>query len=226
MELITSDDGSLTAFSENYQQTFHSRFGALSEARQVYLENSGVAKRLARGTSTRVLEIGFGLGLNFLTTATYALRHNTPLHYTGIENDLISPDVLNDLRYAEHKEISVAVPILQNLLAADAAKRRSVAIQSPPVSVEVLKVDAEVVSLPKKSFDAIYLDAFSPEANPELWTPTFLCSLFQALCAGGNLATYCVKGSVRRNLASTGFRVQKLPGPKGKREVLIATREL
>ena len=37
------------------------------------------------------------------------------------------------------------------------------------------------------------------------------------------LATYCVNGRFRAALTDAGFEWQKLPGPKGKREVLVAT---
>ena len=39
---------------------------------------------------------------------------------------------------------------------------------------------------------------------------------------GGLLTTYSSKGSVRRALQELGFEVQKLDGPKGKREMLNA----
>ena len=44
--------------------------------------------------------------------------------------------------------------------------------------------------------------------------------VFTALKSGGILVTYCAKGDVRRTMQKVGFRVQKLPGPPGKREML------
>ena len=41
----------------------------------------------------------------------------------------------------------------------------------------------------------------------------------------GILTTYCAKGVVRRMLQSSGFTVERLPGPPGgKREILRATK--
>ncbi|MCB1757929.1 MAG: hypothetical protein KDJ38_20590, partial [Gammaproteobacteria bacterium] len=83
---------------------------------------------------------------------------------------------------------------------------------------------ASTARIPADTFHAVYLDAFSPESNPELWRPAFLQTLFRSLLPGGRLVSYCVKGRVRRDLQMTGFDVFKTPGPPGKREVLIAQR--
>ncbi|MCC9644072.1 hypothetical protein LOC71_17455 [Rhodopirellula sp. JC740] len=75
------------------------------------------------------------------------------------------------------------------------------------------------------SFDAIYFDAFSPANCPELWTTSVFLEMANMLKSQGCLTTYCVKGSVRRDMQRVGFDVKKLPGPEGgKREVLIASR--
>ena len=76
------------------------------------------------------------------------------------------------------------------------------------------------------AFDVIYQDAFSPDANPELWTPTFFARLFAALKPGGRLSTYAASTRVRNALIDAGFTVAKYPGPPGKREIMVATRPL
>jgi len=76
---------------------------------------------------------------------------------------------------------------------------------------------------PAASFDAIYLDAFSKKNNPALWCTDFLDNLYTAARPHALLATYCVNGEFRASLAAAGFDFKKLPGPRGKREVLIAS---
>jgi tRNA U34 5-methylaminomethyl-2-thiouridine-forming methyltransferase MnmC len=74
--------------------------------------------------------------------------------------------------------------------------------------------------------DAVFFDPFSPESAPELWTDAMFRRVSMALRFGGSLTTYCVKGTVRRQLAALGFAVAKMPGPAGgKREVLHATKQ-
>lgn len=56
-------------------------------------------------------------------------------------------------------------------------------------------------------FDAIFLDAFSPRVEPDLWSADFLARLAGRLAPQGILSTYTVSLPVRRALASAGLRV-------------------
>ena len=80
------------------------------------------------------------------------------------------------------------------------------------------------VSLDQDTFDLIYFDAFSTRSQPELWTAEIFRNLFDSLKVGGILVTYCAKGSVKRTLKSSGFSVETLPGPPGKREMIRALK--
>jgi len=81
-----TEDGSQTISNEQYGETYHSVHGAFTEAQHVFLMGSGVAQRLKSGHATRVLEIGFGLGLNTLLTADLAKTNNAPLAYHSYEH--------------------------------------------------------------------------------------------------------------------------------------------
>ena len=70
-----------------------------------------------------------------------------------------------------------------------------------------------------EQFDLIYFDAFDPNAQPELWTEIIFKKMFNMLYTNGILVTYCSKGIVRRAMKAAGFTVEKLKGPKGKREI-------
>ncbi len=73
-------------------------------------------------------------------------------------------------------------------------------------------------------FHCIYFDAFSPKNSPGLWTGPVFAAMRRQLARGSCMVTYCVKGSVRREMQSAGFKIEKLPGPHaGKREVLRAS---
>ena len=89
--------------------------------------------------------------------------------------------------------------------------------------LQLHRADATTLEWPEKAFDAIYLDAFSKKNNPALWRTEFLQKLHFAARRDAVLATYCVNGEFRASLTKAGFDFQKLPGPKGKREVLVAT---
>ena len=72
----------------------------------------------------------------------------------------------------------------------------------------------------KTEFELIYYDAFAPHAQAEMWNEDVFVKMIDALKSGGGLVTYCAKGDVRRTMQKVGFHVQKLPGPRGKREML------
>jgi len=71
----------------------------------------------------------------------------------------------------------------------------------------------------------VFFDAFSPDSQPEMWTEQGFRKLYEALKPGGILVTYSSKGLVKRALQSVGFRIEKLPGPPGKREFLRAWKD-
>jgi tRNA U34 5-methylaminomethyl-2-thiouridine-forming methyltransferase MnmC len=77
----------------------------------------------------------------------------------------------------------------------------------------------------KVKFDLIYFDAFAPNAQPELWTKEVFDKLYSMMKEGSILVTYCSKGEVRRNMQSAGFKVEKIPGPPHKREMLRGRKE-
>ena len=58
--------------------------------------------------------------------------------------------------------------------------------------------------------------------QPDLWGKPLFEMVSQKMKRGGLLTTYSSKGSVRRILHELGFQVEKLEGPKGKREMINA----
>ena len=76
-----------------------------------------------------------------------------------------------------------------------------------------------------EEFDLVYFDAFGARVQPELWTESIFELMFKAVKKGGILVTYSAKGSVRRAMQKVGFKVERLPGPPGKREMLRAIKE-
>lgn len=223
--LQTTADGSKTLYSERYGQSYHSHRGALSEAKHVFLEASGVAARLRAGQPTRVLEVGFGTGLNFLVTADLALRADASLHYCALERSLLSLADLSSLGYRDvlsQEELFDA--FLEGLPKEPPAGRYRLSLY-PTVTLELLLGEATAQTLDGR-FDAVYHDAFSPDSNPELWSEGFLRGLYASMASHAVLSSYCVKGTVRRRLQELGFAVRKRPGPAGgKREMMVAAIE-
>jgi len=251
MATVPTTDGSLTLESSVYGESYRSRHGALSESRHVFLDASGVLEALSRrsaeatatATAVRVLEVGFGTGLNFLVTACAVLdtiadeepsgvggTNGRRLHYTALEND---PPALAAVASLDYSHLLSPCRLPDELLRwwrglgepLTPGSHRFATSEAARVELELLITDARGYLAAAEQFDAIYLDPFSPKANPELWTEPFLAPLAAALKPGGRLVTYSVSGAVRRTLEGAGLRVTKVPGPPGgKREVLSACR--
>ena len=220
-------DGSRTLYSERYAQTFHSDKGAITESKHVFLRASGVAERSHQGKATAVLEVGFGTGLNFFLTADLALESKAPLRFVSLEHTLLPASTVTQLSYGRY----LKYPVLERYLNFREGLPDEVAAGAytfeveEKVRLELLIGEATQQAFEATSFDAVYQDAFSPDANPELWTETFLAKLYRALKPGGVLTTYSVKGEVRRRLQGLGLEVEKRPGPPGgKREMLWARK--
>src|SRR3546814_20363068 len=98
--IIPTADGSNTLVHPGNGQSYHSMNGALQEARHVFLQN-GLIHFLAQNglTSARILEVGFGAGLNFTVSAAYCLENRLSLQYTGLEPFTIGKNLLYESSY-------------------------------------------------------------------------------------------------------------------------------
>ena len=214
-ELQPTADGSLTVHSARFGQSYGSRFGAAAQARQVFAEGSGTHLHPA----PRVLEVGFGLGQNF--RATLATTAGRPLHYLAYEFDPVPVATLRQVAFSDPvTPDSVAVhPGWRALL-----KGWPSSVAVPDLDFDLRLEDVTLAALPHGWASAVYLDGFSPDVNPEVWTAAFLGRLADALQPGGVLVTYSAAGHVRRGLQAAGLEVERRPGPAGKREVLRAVK--
>ena len=96
---------------------------------------------------------------------------------------------------------------------------------SPFTRVEVFRGDFFDWDLSQINGPAHFIlhDAFSPDANPDLWTvPTFQ-KLLGAADPGAILGTYCSATKARAAMVLAGWHVARVQGPPGKREVTVAS---
>lgn len=222
-ELQATEDGSLTLYTPRFGEHYHSTHGAVQESRHIY---TGLALkgRLAtwhqdKGKALRLFEVGLGTGLNALLTALVADREQIPIHYTSIEKYPLPKEIFHHLSY--EKTIGEGSDVLLRRLH-ESPWGEDVSI-TPFFTLHKVLGDLTDYTFPQ-ALDVVYYDAFSPEAQPELWEERLFLSLYDAMNCQATLATYCAKGVVRRALQHAGFSVERLPGPPGKREVLRAVK--
>lgn len=209
----TTADGSPTLYVPQLDEHYHSVKGARTESQHIFIEMGLKACLLP---APRVLEVGFGTGLNALLTLEEAERSGRRVHYTGLEHYPLSWDEAEALHYSLRPEFRALH---------EAPWGQAVEL-SPAFVLRKLLLDvtrADGLELP--GADVVYFDAFAPEKQPEMWAEPVFRRLFACLSAGGILTTYCAKGAVRRLLQAVGFAVERLPGPPGgKREMLRARK--
>ena len=223
--VIETADGSKTLYCDHFRQTYHSQHGALTESQHIFMQASGFAERILHTSKISVLEVGFGTGLNYLLASKLAETAQTVLHYTALEMRFLPYHLLSQLEYG---------PLLGEELHTEALHLHLDKLQLERTDIPTfshktnrLKIFANVNSLFSSGtpmFDVVFLDAFSPEQNPELWSKGLIDEMYVRMNNHGTLATYSAKGDVRRALAAAGFAVRRLPGPPGKREILVAEK--
>jgi tRNA U34 5-methylaminomethyl-2-thiouridine-forming methyltransferase MnmC len=223
-------DGSRTLRLAGTDITFHSMSGAWTEAKTVFLENSGLATSMASGRGCRVLETGFGAGLNFLVTADAARSAGVSLEYVAWEQSPVPAAALEALAWDALLDHPGLVVELSSYLEQAGSKSGGDEFRFGNHSASAIRLRINIGNLLSEaarmeSFDAVYHDPFSPAINPGLWTRKVFDRLFAVLRPGGTLVTWCVKASVQRDLRQAGFDVAVRRGPAGgKREVLVARR--
>ena len=201
-------------------------YDLLAERSEEPVRRAGL-KMLHAEAGDRVLEIGFGTGFNFFLTADLALKYKTALTYYAVEKNLPDYKDYIKLNHTTHFSMNSAwLNFLSWRSHSSMLKNGVYKIVHRNINLYLILSDAIDMKLPENLFDAVYQDAFSPNVNPELWTISFFKKIILAMKPGAKLSTYSAKGDVKRALQEAGYFVNKLPGPIGKREMLVASRSL
>jgi len=220
VELKITGDGSHTLFVPGLKEHYHSVFGAIAESRHIFLE-AGFKYVYRPFETIKILEIGFGTGLNSLLTYIESDVSGCKVEYTTIELNPLNEDIYSRLNYAEMLNIPELHEVflrLHNL------PWHSWTHLTENFSFFKINTSLESYHPAKEAFNLIYFDAFGPDVQPEMWTMEVFNKMAFGLKKQGVLVTYSTKGTVKRNLAGAGFFLEKLPGPRGKREILRAIK--
>lgn len=219
-KIIQTADGSNTLFNETIGENYHSKHGAVQESEHVFVA-AGLKKAIDNwpGQELRILEVGFGTGLNFLLSLNYALEHHVKLIYTGIEAFPITEEELHSTQYSQYVPEAVWAMLTSNYLQA--------------LNQQVSLTPGQKLFIPHTTLtefhteelvDLIYFDAFSVQHQPEMWSDEIIAHTCSFLKPGGIFVTYAITGNLKRALKKAGLSIEKLPGAPGKREMLRATK--
>jgi tRNA U34 5-methylaminomethyl-2-thiouridine-forming methyltransferase MnmC len=213
-EFVITKDGSHTIYLPEMDEHYHSTHGAMQESMHIYI-NEGLLQ--FSNSAISILEIGFGTGLNAFLTAIFGEKNNISVKYWSIEKYPLTETEYSKLNYASGEWQNHA-SIFEKIHRAP---------WNTDVEIEpgftLHKIQADLTSyqfdIPTK-VDLVYYDAFAPNKQPDLWTNEVIDSVSNCVNKNGILVTYCAKGSVRRAFASSGFQMERLPGPPGKKEII------
>ena len=218
-----------TLFDDVYRSRgFHGMDRGLLQARHVFLQGCGLWPAEGRPPAWQsqrkwhVLETGFGLGLSFLATWQAWLQdpqRPERLFFTSVEAwPVAAQDILRSVQ---------AWPELQPLAEKLAKAWRGLLPGVHRLVFEGGRVQLTLCIGPADKMlreidvaaDSVFLDGFSPDVNPEMWSLHTLKAVSRLCRTGTRVASWCVKRSVREDLAQCGFAVMRADGlpPKSHR---------
>ncbi|MEQ9301306.1 MAG: tRNA (5-methylaminomethyl-2-thiouridine)(34)-methyltransferase MnmD [Cyclobacteriaceae bacterium] len=221
LRVITTEDGSSSIYHEGFDETYHSTHGAIQESDHVYIK-AGLNHWLSQnaGKPIEILEVGMGTGLNVILTLKAQLEIGFPVRYTAIESFPVDQKILVELNYKEKFNHSIVSELFDRLHDLPWEEETTLSLEFKLEKLEQSFQDF----IPDETYDLVYYDAFAPEKQAELWDKQWLQKVHYLLKPGGIICSYCAKGDFKRNLKAIGFKVERLPGPPGKAQMIRATK--
>lgn len=218
--ILITRDGSPTIFSKRFNQHYHNPNGAISESRDVFIKPSGLDDKLRSYEKIHILEIGFGTGLNlWLITELHNKVHSrTRITYRSVDAFPISGETALKLDLNRFIDIPVDPATLFSSLKSGPNFYRI----NDRIELNLFNGFFKEMKPGNLKADIIFFDAFSPAANPELWTGGVFSRLKKFSHSSVILTTYCAASMARAAMAWAGWHVARAPGALGKREMTIA----
>lgn len=217
LSIIKTSDGSVTLYNASLDEHYHSVHGAVQESRHVFIKNGLEHYAERHSGKIRILEVGFGTGLNALLAFVFSGDNKRAVDYSGLEPFPLEPDVYQQLNY--NRSVGGEVNAVMNKMHINAGKGAVKLSEHFVFRVEQLKVQD---FFSEEKFNVVFYDAFAWSAQPEMWSADVFMRLSEMMSEDGVLVTYAAKGEIKRNLKAAGFTVESLPGPPRKREMVRA----
>ncbi len=216
-EIIQTQDGSTTIHLPEWEESYHSKHGAIQEAYHVFIK-SGL--ELFPNKPISVLEIGFGTGLNAFITYLEAKKSQQIINYVGVEAYPVLEAEAVLMNYVGELQAQEEQGVFTTMHQSTWESIHSIATNFNFTKRQQFFQDIT----DENQFDLIYFDAFGFRVQPELWSIEIFQKMYSALKIGGVLVTYACRSSIKNAMLESGFTVEKLPGAPGKREMLRANK--
>jgi len=195
MQKVTTDDGSVTYFNEEFQEHYHSTSGAREEALEKHVMPAlkHLKEKGLIGDKIVVLDFCFGLGYNsfIFIEEIKKIDKKVEIEIIGIDNDI---EIIAEGR-------KLFKEILDKYVYSD---------DNVNLKVEIDDCKEAIKDIDTK-FDVCFFDPFSPKKCPELWSEEIFRDVFRKMNKNGILTTYSCASKVRENMKKAGFEV--IDGP-------------
>ena len=198
---ILTKDGTTSLRSLFFKENFHSLEGALKETEIKFTKPSDL-KRF-KDKSLSVLDICFGLGYNSASLFNNLIGQNSFLNWYALEIDKRPLEYSLKNKLFQKLWDPKVLEILKELFKACTYKDQF-------FECNILWGDARerITNIPKNiKFDLIYLDGFSPQKCPQIWSVEFLEKVTQRLNNNGYLITYSSSAAIRKTLRHFGLNI-------------------
>ena len=221
LKIIKTGDGSDTLYNKEIDETYHSLHGSVTESKHVYI-NAGLENFLGKNKkqSISILEVGLGTGLNLLLTLKYAKKNNLKIQYHAIEPFPLDNTILKKLNFNNKlegfdKKVYEKIHHPKNLEPIDLSNN---------ISFTKSITRLEQISFENEKYDLVFFDAFAPSKQPDIWSVENFRIIREAMKKDGIMVTYSSSGKLKKILKELKFKIEKLAGPKGKKEMTRAVK--
>jgi tRNA U34 5-methylaminomethyl-2-thiouridine-forming methyltransferase MnmC len=221
-ELIVTTDGSHSIAIPAMGVTYHSSHGAIQESMHVFIKAGlyYISEKHNLPDTVTIFEMGFGTGLNALLTLAEAEKRQQKMYYETIELHPLEATIFTSLNYCDQLQRPDLQPLFTLL---HECAWNTVITVTPYFNFKKKQTSLSDFST-SQLFNLIYFDAFAPEIQPDLWTAVVFKKLYALMETNAVLTTYCSKSIVRKAMDEAGLKVEKIPGPPHKREMVRAVK--
>ena len=219
--ICTTDDGSSTIFLPQFNEYYHSKYGAVSESEHVFINNgfSFWKKKNPNKKCCKIFEVGFGTGLNaFLTYKESKFKSNIKLTYSSVEAHPLKFSEIQKLNYC--KNLNESVETFNFIHHSD---------WDSPVQLSdnftLIKNNSAIQDFNIKiNPDIIYFDPFCYRVQPEMWSKKIINPIVNSMNKNSVFVTFSSMNILFDLLKDLKLDVQKIPGPNKKKKMIRAIK--
>ncbi len=211
------------ALNTQFKDIYFSRENGMADTQHVFLDQNHLPGRWQDKTPFIIAETGFGAGLNFLSTVSLWLKttgEKACLHYFSVEKFPLKKTNLKKILAAWPELEAPALELISHYPPAVAGFHHIPLFDRRVILTLMFGDVADMLPQMSASVDLWYLDGFSPDKNPQMWTDSVFQEIARLSKKGSTFSTFTTAGHVRRALSAVGFEVEKVKGYGKKREML------